>query len=312
MNISFFDPVFTSIIQLVCIIIYMGFIIYFMIIEIGLLYQLKLKYFSKFWSLIELGIIICSWGSVGVYIWSFKEFNRISSLFQKTNRYVYINLQFAVYINDLLTFLLGFCCFFGLIKYIYLCRFNQRLLLFSQTLKYAGKQLISFSFMFSIVFISFLCLFYLLFVSNISSCSSLLETLQMLFEMTLMKFDTSQLIEANAFLGPFCFTLFIFLIVFICLSMFLSIINDSFRRARENKFEDQEIFSFMLKKFLYWTGLKKLSRSEIQEERDSQMRSQYFDSIENFPDKIDQLLEAINKVYIDQKSELLRLKKAGV
>ncbi|CAF1550598.1 unnamed protein product, partial [Rotaria sordida] len=303
---------FTSIIQLVCIIIYMGFIIYFMIIEIGLLYQLKLKYFSKFWSLIELGIIICSWGSVGVYIWSFKEFNRISSLFQKTNRYVYINLQFAVYINDLLTFLLGFCCFFGLIKYIYLCRFNQRLLLFSQTLKYAGKQLISFSFMFSIVFISFLCLFYLLFVSNISSCSSLLETLQMLFEMTLMKFDTSQLIEANAFLGPFCFTLFIFLIVFICLSMFLSIINDSFRRARENKFEDQEIFSFMLKKFLYWTGLKKLSRSEIQEERDSQMRSQYFDSIENFPDKIDQLLEAINKVYIDQKSELLRLKKAGV
>ncbi|CAF4177979.1 unnamed protein product, partial [Rotaria sordida] len=295
MNISFFDPVFTSIIQLVCIIIYMGFIIYFMIIEIGLLYQLKLKYFSKFWSLIELGIIICSWGSVGVYIWSFKEFNRISSLFQKTNRYVYINLQFAVYINDLLTFLLGFCCFFGLIKYIYLCRFNQRLLLFSQTLKYAGKQLISFSFMFSIVFISFLCLFYLLFVSNISSCSSLLETLQMLFEMTLMKFDTSQLIEANAFLGPFCFTLFIFLIVFICLSMFLSIINDSFRRARENKFEDQEIFSFMLKKFLYWTGLKKLSRSEIQEERDSQMRSQYFDSIENFPDKIDQLLEAINK-----------------
>ncbi|CAF1416666.1 unnamed protein product [Rotaria sordida] len=311
-----FEPinfyVFTSIIQLVCIIIYMGFIIYFMIIEIGLLYQLKLKYFSKFWSLIELGIIICSWGSVGVYIWGFKEFNRISSLFQKTNGYVYINLQFSVYINDLLTFLLGFCCFFGLIKLIYLCRFNQRLLLFSQTLKYAGKQLISFSFMFSIVFISFLCLFYLLFVSNISSCSSLLETSQMLFEMTLMKFDTSQLIEANAFLGPFCFTLFIFLIVFICLSMFLSIINGSFRRARENKFEDHEIFSFMLKKFLYWTGLKNLSRSEIQEEQDSRMRSQYFDSIENFPDKIDQLLEAINKVYIDQKSELLRLKKAGV
>ncbi|CAF0990669.1 unnamed protein product [Adineta steineri] len=94
--------------------------------------------------------------------------------------------------------------------------------------------------------------------------------------MTLIKCDASEMTEANAFLGPFCFTLFIFLVVFVCLS------------------------------------LKKLNQTEIQEERDCRMRSQYFDPIQNFPDRIDQLLEAFDRIYVDQQAELLRLKKAGV
>ncbi|CAF1035828.1 unnamed protein product [Adineta steineri] len=126
-----------------------------------------------------------------------------------------------------------------------------------------------------------------------------------------MKFDVSQIMGADAFLGPFCFALFMFLVVFVCLSMFLSIINDSFRHAKGNQEQDQIILSFMLKKFLRWTGLKRLNQSEIQEERDCRMRSQYFDPVENFPYKIDQLLEALNRIYIAQKIDLARLEKAG-
>jgi hypothetical protein len=42
--------------------------------------------------------------------------------------------------------------------------------------------------------------------------------------------------------------------------------------------------------------LKKLSELEIQEEQDIVMRSQYFHPIKRFPDKIDQLLDAFNRV----------------
>ncbi|CAF3847329.1 unnamed protein product [Adineta steineri] len=315
-TIARFEPInfytFQSILQLVCTILYIFFIIYFMIIEIQLLFELRLKYFHQFWSIIQLGIIGCSLGSIGVYFWRFQETNRISQLFEETNGYVYINLQFAVYVNDILTFLLGYCCFFSMIKFVQLFRFNQQISLFSETLKSCAKELILFLIMFAIVFMAYVSLFYLLFMSQISSCSSLLRTAQMLFEMTLMKFDASELIEADAFLGPFCFTLFMFLVVFVCLSMFLSIINDSFRHTKENQKEDQIMLSFMLKKFLRWTGLKRLNQEEIQEERDCRMRSQYFDPIENFPDKIDQLLEALNRIYVDQKIELTRLDKAGL
>jgi len=229
-------------------------------IEIRLLIKLKWKYFHQFWSLIEVGIIVCSWTNVGIYVWRYHEYQRIGKLFEETNGYVYINLQLASYVNDILTFLFGFCCFFGTIKFLRLGRFSQRLNLFSKTLQYAGKALISFGLMFSIVFISFLCLFYLLFISKISSCSTLLETSQMLFEMTSFKCDTHELTEAAPFLGPFCFSLFIFLAVFVCMSMFLSIINTSFRRARENVNNDNhDMFLFIIEKFQRWIGMKRIN-----------------------------------------------------
>jgi polycystin 1L2 len=200
-------------------------------------------------------MIGCSWAGVGVYVWRYHELTRIGNLFQQTNGYVYVNLQLAAYIDDMFTFLVGFCCFLGSIKFLQLCRFNHRLSLLTKTLQHAGKALISFTFMFSIIFMAFLGLFYLLFVSKIWACSSLLHTAQMLFEMTSLKFDVSELREADAFLGPFCFTLFIFLVVFVCMSMFISIIRDSFCTVRHNAFnEDQEILAFMIHKFQRWTG----------------------------------------------------------
>ncbi|CAF4036598.1 unnamed protein product, partial [Adineta steineri] len=145
------------------------------------------------------------------------------------------------------------------------------------------------------------------------SCSSLLDTARMLFEIMLMKFDAHELSEASAFLGPFCFSLFIILVIFICMSMFLSIINDSFRLARENiDPHNQQIFSFMLKKFQRWTGLQKITDEEIQEERDTIMRSEYLHPIENFPEKIDQFLDAINRLYMSQRMERERLKEITI
>jgi len=45
--------------------------------------------------------------------------------------------------------------------------------------------------------------------------------------------------------------------------------------------------------FVNW---KKQSEEKVHEERDAVMRSEYFDSIERFPEKIDQLLDAFNNV----------------
>ena len=164
----------------------MLFIIYMMIEQVQLIFQLKIKYFHHFWSYIDVGIIVCSWTSIGIYIWKYEESKRIGNLFKQTNGYVYINLQLASYIDDVLAFLFGFCCFFGTIRLIKLCRFNSRLYLFITTLQYSGKELISFSMMFSIIFTSFVCLFYLLFISKLSTCSTFLQTILMLFQMMSM------------------------------------------------------------------------------------------------------------------------------
>jgi hypothetical protein len=271
-----------------------------MIEEIQLFYKLKLKYFTNFWSLMNLGIIICSWTNVGIYIWRYRESIYIGNLFEATNGYFYINLQSAAYINNIYINLFGFCCFFGTIKFIHLCRFNPRLLLFIQALQHASRALLGFAIMFSIVFMAFVTLFYLLFVSKLEGCSSLFQTVGMLFEMTLLKFDVHDLTGAAAFLGPFCFSLFIFIVVFICMSMLLTIVNQSFRYVRNNakmtSKEDQHMLSYMIIKFQRWIGLGKSNEIHRLMERDEQMRSRYLDPIENFPNKIDQFLEALNRV----------------
>jgi hypothetical protein len=240
-----------------------------MIGEIRSLLKQKTRYFRSFWSMINLGIIVCSWTSLGVYIWRYQESVRIGDLFQTTNGYVYINLQLAVYVNDVLTYLFSFCCFFGTIKLVNFLRFNHRLIIFLKTLQYACKQLISFGMMFSILFMAFVILFYLLFVSKLSSAASLLQTSQMLFQMILMNFNAYELIEADAFLGPFCFSLFVFLVVFVCMSMFLTIINHSFRFVRDNaKYdsnENQHTLSFMWNKFQQWIGIERFLINEKNE-----------------------------------------------
>ncbi len=42
--------------------------------------------------------------------------------------------------------------------------------------------------------------------------------------------------------------------------------------------------------------MKKPTEEEVQEQRDLIMRSEYFDPIERFPERMDQLLDAINRV----------------
>ena len=217
---------------------------------------MKLQYFRDFWSYIDMGIIFCTFAVVAIYVWRYQEAKRLSSLFSETNGYIYINLQLAVYVNDTLTFLLGFCSFFSMIKFIRLFQTNPRLSLFTRTLNYASQELTHFSVMFSVIFMAFISLFYLLFVSKIFACATLLGTAQMLFEITLMKFDASELTGASAFLGPIAFSLFILLVVFICLSMFLSIINESFKRAREDQNNNEDIWVFIWHQFSLWTRRK--------------------------------------------------------
>jgi len=54
-------------------------------------------------------------------------------------------------------------------------------------------------------------------------------------------------------------------------------------------------------------GLRKATEEELFEEFDAKMRGKYFHPIENFPDKIDQLLDALNRVIQFDLNELLIL-----
>jgi hypothetical protein len=134
---------------------------------------------------------------------------------------------------------LAFCCFFGTIKFLRLLRFNRHIAMLSSTMAYAFKDLISFAFMFSFLFLAFLALFFLLFQSKLWTCADLIQAAQMLSQMMLLKYNVSGLIKADSFLGPFCFTLFMIFVVFICMNMVCR------ERTKEN-YENRILFIFSL------------------------------------------------------------------
>ena len=288
-----------------------------MIKEVRAIHQMKWNYIRQFWPYIQWGIIMSSWTALGLYVWRYQEMTRIGNLFKMTSGSAYVNLQLATYIDDLLTFLLGISCFFASIKTVYGSPSMSSACLF-WVKRYNMQERICFGFLFSfsIVFLAFIALFYLLFASKMWACANLLHTVQTLFEMILLKFDASEITSADAFLGPFAFTLFVLLLVFIGITMFISIINNSFRtvrkRIRMNANEDDQIFAFMWNRFLQGTGcsflfsrhslvysstgLKKASETDLNEAREKRIRSKYVDPVEQFPEKMDELLEALNLV----------------
>ena len=286
------------------------FVVYYMVKEIRSIHQLKWNHLRQFWAYIQWGIIVCSWTALGLYVWRYREMTRIGSLFRLTNGSAYVNLQLAAYIDDILTFLLGFSCFFASIKLLRFSRYVQRLSLLGETLRYASKDLVGFLLSFSIVFLAFTALFYLLFASKMWACANLLHTVQTLFEMILLKFDAAELTSADAFLGPLSFTIFILLLVFVGITMFISIINGSFRTVRKrtqmHTNEDHRIFAFMWSRFLQRTGIRKADENDGHGERDRRLRSEYVDPVDGFPEKMDQLLEALNRVISSHANEMQR------
>ena len=235
-------------------------IVYFLIVESRSMMKMKRKreYFSRLWSWIEWTFIACSIASIVFYFIQYGQMQRVTELFAQTNGYSYIDLNALTSSHQLFSIFISFSAFFCILRFLHLCHYHHRLSLFARTLSSSMRELASFSLMFAVVFGAFVCLFYLLFVAKISTCSSLPETSRMLFEMSLLKFDAHELSEAASFLGPITFTLFILIVVFICLSMFLSIINDSFRHSRISLEEDRTgraTFVLMQKTFCRWIGL---------------------------------------------------------
>ncbi|CAF1675262.1 unnamed protein product, partial [Adineta ricciae] len=102
----------TSIVYLIIIVIHVLFLIYYIIKEFQDIHHLKIGYICRIWSFIRLGIIICSWIGMAIYLWRYVEIKRVTNLFHDTNGYLYINLQLIAYINDIFNIIIGFCCFF--------------------------------------------------------------------------------------------------------------------------------------------------------------------------------------------------------
>jgi len=144
--------------------------------------------------------------------------------------------------NAIITFLKVF-------KYV---RPVKKLALFTETLALASVDMGYMCVVLCVIFLAFGTAFNLGFGADVKAYVQLPDALLALFKAMLGDMDLDTLVASNYVLGPFLFVLFIFLVFFVLLSMFLSIVDESFdivRSALDDKEHEAEPLERDLRRF---------------------------------------------------------------
>ena len=304
-----FDPIslFSSLSQfsLVCDIIYLLFVVYYTIQEIRELYKQGKVYFLQFWAYIEWAIIIFSWIALGLYVYKIKVSSEVSQFFRETSGYAYYKTQNIVFWNLVLNYLFAVCIALGTLKCLKIFRFSKKISYLGSTLNNCAKELLGFCLMFFIVWISFAFLFNLYYEGKLLEFSTIIRSMTTCFDILLGKFHVDSLLVADSTFGPIFYFIFNVYVIFILITIFVSIINESFKVVREDsKKQDYHMINFLKNKL----GIKdeRLSHSN-QEKNLTSTDKVYKDHLDFLPDKMDQLLNIINDVRCFYKKFLFKI-----
>ncbi|CAH8648338.1 unnamed protein product [Heterobilharzia americana] len=234
----------------------------YLIKEIRNIFKQRLKYFKRFWNFVEIFIIFGSIAAIAAYIYMIIYTKTAIDEFSRTNGLIFMNFQLLAYWNENLTYLTSVICFFAMLKLVNLFRFNQRVGLLGSVLKYAANDLKHFCFIFLVVFCSFVLVFYLLYTDTLDGFKTILNAIETSMQIILGKFDFTSMYEREMVLGPLLFAAFSLCVVFVMVSMFIAILDESFHSVLKDitlQSDDHEITQFITVQFILWTGLHKTS-----------------------------------------------------
>lgn len=306
-------PYMTSVMlfQIACEIIYLIFTLFFVFKEMRSIWKQRCSYFKQFWNLIQLGICIMSVSAIVIYFYRLIVTNQQTARFRETQGYAYQKFQYVGYWSEMFTYMIGWLVFFSSLKFLKLLRFNKKMSLLASTLKNSVKDLMYFSVIFTIVFLAFIQLFYLIYISSIPTFQTFISSIESGILMMMGKFDIYSMLMAEPILTQISIFFFVITITFIIVNMFLSILNETFGSVRSDiskQSNDYEIVDFIIGRFRLWTGLGtqevKVKPGDPVKSTPQAGRSEALYSIENqidnFPERMDKFLKSLSNMYIDK------------
>jgi polycystin 1L2 len=234
-----------SVFLMVCSLIFLLMVICCTINEIKCCYNLGIfDYFRHFWNYIDLFVIIFSWASFGLYIARWSAGNDVAKFFKSTSGYGYINMRFVSYLNETLDICVALCISLSTLKLMKILELNVRLSLLASLVKCCFSDFVSFGVMFLISWMAFVQIFYLVYNDKVRSFSSILKSMQTCFEILLGKFDSVPMMQAHNTVGIITFVIYHFIILFIMVNLFVSIVIDNFltvKRDSKKHFENFDV-----------------------------------------------------------------------
>ncbi|XP_047496061.1 polycystic kidney disease protein 1-like 2 [Penaeus chinensis] len=270
----------------------------------------KCLYFTSYWNIAEICILVTSYATVGVYVYRFLLTQEALDIFEETYGNGYIRLDSAALMDQFYLYLVAIICFFSTLKLIKLLQFNKRMDVLALTIRLCWDELSIFFVAFGIIFFAFSCLFYFMFLMQLQEFARFIAAVETCFKMMLGKFNFEAMNIANP-MSPILFFAFSVINSMILINIMLTIILKAFNdvkvdlEKRENKYD---VIDFV------WSSVRRALRVEERpphhvtpdvEAKASTIKSQptYGDSDE-LPDKVSQLMKYIGDTYFDGRLDL--------
>ncbi|GBM99940.1 Polycystin-2 [Araneus ventricosus] len=270
-------------------------------------------YFKQYWNLAEVMVIGLSISAIVFYAYRMLVTRKILSTFEKTHGNGYIKMQFVASVDEVFGFLVAFLMFIAILKFIKLVRFNKRMGILFSTLALCAKDLKSFFVVFGVIYLAFVQFFYLVFGVALREFSSFVTAAETTFAiMNGGGFDFDAICIAAPILGPLSFFVFCLITTIILLNIFVTLILSSFQDVKEDigkQANDYEIVDFMWKKLKGFFFIFDDDKPKNDDDFDNDVKpifrlSANDDKIQDFPEKVDRLLNHINSFYFDGQLDL--------
>ncbi|CAF0730830.1 unnamed protein product [Adineta steineri] len=247
--------------------LFLFFTIYSTIHEIILLVKQRREYFSKFWNIISFITVVFSITSIIMY-GTKKTLTRLAIRSLKKNEMgEFVNFNAIASFDEVYSYIVALITFFTMLKFLKLLRFNKRIQMLSKSLSYAQQDLSSFGFVFLIFILAYAHMGFAVFGRSLINFKTFTSSLTTCFRMLLGEINAPDMFAVSRLYGIFYFLSFIMLVFIALLSIFITILNDSFahiKRELAAKEHRNEIMDFMWSTFRKVAGVnnRKMSGGE--------------------------------------------------
>ncbi|CAF4402568.1 unnamed protein product [Rotaria socialis] len=249
------------------------FTIYSIVHETSLIIKHKRGYFRKFWNVTSFLTAIFSIIIIIMY-GTKKALTRLAiRSLKKTEMGEFVNFNAIGSFDEVYSYIVALITFFTMLKFLKLLRFNRRVGMLSKSFSYAQKDLISFGFVFLIFMLAYAQMGFAIFGRSLRSFRNLFNSLTTCFRMLLGEINAPAMIAVSRVYGAFFYLSFVILVFIALLSIFITILNDSFARVKREliaKKYRNEMMDFMWSAFRKIVGLNNQKKSKNEKEKEKE------------------------------------------
>jgi len=304
---------------LVCQIMLVLFIIYFIYKETKEMIQSRKLYFLKFLNWVELAQILTAIAFVVIHI--LKEIQLFANTAKlHENIFQFISFDKEVLLDDIETALLALLMFFNTLKLLYLFRFNSHVNCLSDVMKASTLELMNCSVGFFVFLFAFSHFGFIQFGRELQNYSSPINSLQSLLIQAVATDRAAHLQNCHAIIGPLFFIVFNICLLVIWINIFIAILIYDWPIAKRVSKAKVNLGRFMvekIKEMLNCVGntpkkpekeLRKIDANSNTRKKKGKERVQK-KLVEVKPDTVSELVkrmkltnELLNDLYVDEFS----------